>query len=78
MQSKLEQLKSEALLALKSVKDKTQLEEFENRFFGRKNGEMTNIMKGLKDLADDARKLIGQVANDVKIEIENDADQIRP
>ncbi|EKD44017.1 MAG: hypothetical protein ACD_72C00029G0001, partial [uncultured bacterium] len=39
MQSKLEQLKSEALLALKSVKDKAQLEELENKFFGRKNGE---------------------------------------
>ncbi len=71
MQSKLEQLKSEALLALKSVKDKTQLEELENKFFGRKNGELTNIMKGLKDLADDARKIIGQVANDVKLEIES-------
>lgn len=71
MQSKLEQLKSEALLALKSVKDKVQLEELENRFFGRKNGELTNIMKGLKDLADDARKVIGQLANDVKVEIES-------
>lgn len=70
MQSKLEQLKSEALLALKSVKDKVQLEELENKFFGRKNGEMTNLMKGLKDMADDARKIIGQVANDVKMEIE--------
>ncbi len=71
MQSKLEQLKSEALLALKSVKDKAQLEELENKFFGRKNGELTNVMKGLKDLADDARKVVGQIANDVKIEIES-------
>ncbi|MFA6423843.1 MAG: phenylalanine--tRNA ligase subunit alpha [Candidatus Magasanikbacteria bacterium] len=71
MQSKLEQLKSEALLALKSVKDKMQLEELENKLLGRKNGELTNIMKGLKDLADDARKVAGQIANEVKIEIES-------
>lgn len=71
MQSKLEQLKSEALLALKSVKDKVQLEELENKLLGRKGGELTNVMKGLKDLADDARKTIGQMANDVKVEIEN-------
>jgi len=71
MQSKLEQLKSEALLALKSVKDKMQLEELENKLLGRKNGELTNVMKGLKDLADDARKVAGQVANEVKIEIES-------
>ena len=70
MQSKLEQLKSEALLALKSVKDKVQLEELENKLLGRKGGEVTNIMKGLKDLADDARKVVGQMANDVKVEIE--------
>ncbi len=70
MQSKLEQLKSEALLALKSVKDKVQLEELENKLLGRKGGELTNVMKGLKDLADDARKIVGQVANDVKVEIE--------
>ena len=70
MQSKLEQLKSEALLALKSVKDKVQLEELENKLLGRKGGELTNVMKGLKDLADDARKVVGQIANDVKVEIE--------
>lgn len=70
MHSKFEQLKSEALLALKSVKDKMQLEELENKLLGRKSGELTNLMKGLKDLADDARKTAGQIANDVKIEIE--------
>ncbi len=71
MHSKFEQLKSEALLALKSVKDKMQLEELENKLLGRKGGELTNLMKGLKDLADDARKTAGQIANDVKIEIES-------
>jgi len=71
MQSKLEQLKSEALMALKSVKDKTKLEELENKLLSRKTGELTNLMKGLKDLADDARKVVGQIANEVKIEIEN-------
>jgi phenylalanyl-tRNA synthetase alpha chain len=70
MQSKLEQLKTEALLALKSAKDKIQLEELENKLLGRKNGELTNLMKGLKDLADEARKTAGQLANEVKKEIE--------
>lgn len=70
MQSKFEQLKSQAFLALKSVKDKMQLEELENKLLGRKNGELTNLMKGLKDLADDARKTAGQIANEVKLEIE--------
>jgi len=70
MQTKLKQLKSEVLLALKSVKDKVQLEELENKFLGRKSGELTSVMKGLKDLDSDTRKNIGQVINDVKLEIE--------
>ncbi len=71
MQSKFEQLKTEALLALKSVKDKMQLEELEIKLLGRKGGELTNLLKGIKDLGDDAKKQIGQLANDVKKEIED-------
>ncbi len=70
MQSKFEQLKTEALLAIKSVADKMQLEDLENKILGRKNGELTNLMKGLKDLTDDARKVVGALANEVKKEIE--------
>lgn len=70
MQQQLEQLKTEALLALKAIKDKTGIEEFENKILGRKNGELTNLMKGLKDLTEEARKIIGPIANEVKKEIE--------
>ena len=58
MQEKLQQLKKEALEALDKVKDKIRLEEWENKFLGRKSGELTNLMKGLKDLSDE-RKNIG-------------------
>lgn len=71
MQSKLQKLKVEALLAIKSLKDKAELEELELKLFGRKGGEMTNILKGLKDLGDDTKKEVGQLANDVKKEIES-------
>ncbi len=70
MQSKFEQLKTEALLAIKAVKDKVQLEEIENKILGRKNGQLSVAMKGLKDLTDDVRKSVGQFANHVKLEIE--------
>ncbi|MEK7131135.1 MAG: phenylalanine--tRNA ligase subunit alpha [Patescibacteria group bacterium] len=68
---KFEQLKTEALLALKSVKDKLQLEELEIKLLGRKSGELTNLLKGLKDLSEDVRKQTGQLANEVKKEIED-------
>ncbi len=70
MQSDLEKLKIQAIMAIKSVKDKLQLEEMENKFLGRKNGELTNLMKGLKDVSEDMRKTVGQLANEVKNAIE--------
>lgn len=71
MQAKLEQLKEEALKAIRSVKDKIQLEELENKLLGRKSGELTNLLKGLKDLSDEMKKTVGPLANDVKTAIEN-------
>ncbi len=70
MQEKLQQLKTEALLALKSVKDKAGLEELEIKLLGRKGGELTELLKGLKDLGDDAKREVGQLANEVKTSIE--------
>src|SRR3989344_2381736 len=70
MQSQLEKLRIDALLEIKSVKDKIHLEELENKFLGRKSGELTNLLKGLKDLEGDARKTAGQMANEVKKIIE--------
>lgn len=70
MQSKLAQLKTEALLAIKSVKDKIQMEELENKLLGRKSGELTALLKGLKELGAEARKEAGLLANEVKSAIE--------
>ncbi len=71
MKNELQKLKAEALLAVKSIKDKAGLEELENKLLGRKNGELTNLLKGLKDLNEEAKKEVGQLANEVKREIES-------
>ncbi len=70
MQAKLEQLKSKALPEIKSAKDKAQLAELEIKLLGRNGGELTELLKGLKDLSEDVRKQTGQLANSVKKEIE--------
>ncbi len=70
MQSKLEQLKIQALLAVKAIKDSAELVALENKLLGRKNGELTSLMKGLKDLGGDVKKTAGQLANQIKLEIE--------
>ncbi|MEK7680544.1 MAG: phenylalanine--tRNA ligase subunit alpha [Patescibacteria group bacterium] len=71
MQSKLQKLKTSALSEIKSAKNKTRLEEVEVKYLGRKNGELTGLLKGLKELGGDERKTVGQIANEVKGEIEN-------
>lgn len=70
MQNQLKKIKDEALIAIKAAKDKLNLEDLENRFLGRKQGELTNVLKGLKDLAEDTRKEVGQLANEVKTAME--------
>ena len=45
----LEQLKTEALLAVKAVKDKMGLAEIENKLLGRKSGQLTEIMETPKE-----------------------------
>ncbi len=73
MESQLHKIKEEALLAIKAVKEKIDLDEIENKFLGRKNGHLTELMKGLKDLSVDARKSVGQLFNEVKQAIESAA-----
>ncbi|MBI2444304.1 MAG: phenylalanine--tRNA ligase subunit alpha [Candidatus Magasanikbacteria bacterium] len=68
--TRIEQLKTGALPAIKAVKNKTQLEEWENKLLSRKSGQLTELMKDLKDLSEAARKEAGKLANEVKFQIE--------
>lgn len=71
MNEKIQKIKQEFLQGLKEVKDVLQLEELEQRFFSRRSGEMTEIMKNLKDLSVEAKKEFGKLANEVKSELED-------
>ncbi len=70
MESKLDQLRTKALAAIKSARTKLRLEELRHNLLGRHNGELTNLMKELKNLSAEARKKIGQLANQVKADLE--------
>jgi len=70
MKDKLQKLKIEALLAIKAASDKIRLDELEVKLLGRKSGELTEILRGLKDLSNDVRKEVGQMANEVKRSLE--------
>ncbi|MFZ2189987.1 MAG: phenylalanine--tRNA ligase subunit alpha [Candidatus Magasanikiibacteriota bacterium] len=70
MKTQLENLKKEFIKGLEEVKDTFKLEELEQRFFSRRSGQLTEIMKNLKDLSGEAKKEFGKLANEVKGELE--------
>ncbi|HEU5441047.1 MAG TPA: phenylalanine--tRNA ligase subunit alpha [Ktedonobacterales bacterium] len=71
----LQELRARALAELERAETTAALDEVRTRFLGRERGELTNILKGLGKLAGEQRKAVGQAANAVKTEIEQDLQQ---
>ena len=69
MKDQLKKLKEEFSEAKKEVKSHEDLATLENKFLGRKNGLLNNVLKGLKELAREEVAEIGALANELKIYI---------
>lgn len=69
MEAELNNLKKDALEALKKVSSLKELEDLSVRILGRK-GELTSELRGLGNLSDEERPKMGTLANDIKKEIE--------
>ena len=67
MRETLEKIKAEALEALSSPD--AQIEELRIKYLGKK-GELTQVLRGMGKLSAEERPVIGQLANDVRAEIE--------
>lgn len=70
MQEKLQAIELKALEELKIAVDSTTIEAIRVKYLGKK-GELTAILRGMKDLTKEERPLIGKVANEVRENIEN-------
>lgn len=68
MEDKIRKIKEEALLEITNAKDLDALFELKVKYLGRKS-EFNSILKGLKDLSEGEKKIVGQLANSVKVEI---------
>lgn len=73
MKQKLEQIKADALNALKNAADMDALEEARIKFLGKK-GELTAVLKGMGQLSAEERPKIGALANEIRSAIENHID----
>jgi len=69
MKDEFKQLKKDFEKGLKDVSDIFGLEELEQKFFGRKSGYISNVMKSLKDMEVEVKKELGKMANEIKSEL---------
>ena len=71
MKELLEQIRQKARQELAEAEDSKGLEEFRVRYLGKK-GELTAILKQMGGLSAEERPVIGQMANQIRAEIENE------
>ena len=70
MREKLEQIQNGALEAISSASDLKVLEDLRVQYLGKK-GELTAVLRGMKDLTAEERPVVGQMANDVREALEH-------
>ena len=69
MQEKLEQIKKEAIEAILASDVPERLNDVRVRFLGKK-GELTAVLKSMKDVAPQDRPKVGQMVNETRAAIE--------
>ncbi len=69
MKEKLEAIKLAAIAKLEAVTDLDALNEIRVEYLGKK-GELTSVLKSMKDVAPEDRPKVGQMVNEVRNEIE--------
>ena len=62
MEEKLEEIKNEGLEKIAQTKNLTELEETRKEITGKKS-ELSKVLKSMKDLTPEERKVIGMIAN---------------
>ena len=65
VKEKLQQMRQEALAKIEQAKEMKEVEELRVGYLGKK-GELTAILRGMKDLSKEERPVIGQLANEVR------------
>jgi phenylalanine--tRNA ligase, alpha subunit len=76
MKEKLEELRQRALEKIKSIEELDALNELRIAYLGKK-GELTQILKAMKDVSDEERPKIGQMVNQTREIIEENLNQVK-
>lgn len=74
MKAKLEEIRLEALHALEGLDELDKLEEFRLKYLGKK-GALTQVLRGMGGLPAEERPIVGQIANEVRNQLESELEQ---
>lgn len=69
MKDELIKIKQEIKDSLKYIKDSQALEDLKIKYLGRRDGELTKLLRNLKDLPIEQKRDIGKLANEIKSDI---------
>ena len=76
MKEQLEKIKSEALAKLGAADKLETLNDIRVAYLGKK-GELTTVLKSMKDVAPEDRPKVGQMVNEVRAVIEEKIEETR-
>ena len=76
MKEKLQAIRDEAISKLEAAKDLESLNEIKVAILGKK-GDLTQVLKGMKDVAPEDRPKVGQLVNDTRTAIEEKMETVR-
>lgn len=76
MKERLEKLKAEALAKISESDALDALNEIRVAYLGKK-GELTEVLKGMKDVAAEERPKVGQIVNDTRKAIEDKLEEVK-
>ena len=76
MKEQLERIKAEALAKIEASDALEKLNEIGVAYLGKK-GELTSVLKSMKDVAPEERPQVGQLVNDARAQIEEKLEETK-
>lgn len=76
MKERLQKIKEEAIVKIQSSENLDKLNEIKVAVLGKK-GELTEVLKGMKDVAAEDRPKVGQLVNDTRMAIEEKLEEMK-
>ena len=75
MKERLEAIREQAIAKIKDAKDISVLNDVRVEILGKK-GQLTEVLKGMKDVAPEDRPKVGQLVNDTRKRIEEELENV--